>query len=59
MHAIELVWRSEDSFVESVLSFHIYVGSKDWTQIPKLVQQALYMLSPLGSPLSVFLIIEL
>ena len=30
----------EDNFVESVLSFHIYVSSGDWTQAIKLVIQS-------------------
>lgn len=29
MCATELVWRSEDSFVESVFSFHLYMGCGD------------------------------
>lgn len=52
------IWRSQDNFVESIL-FHIYMDSKDWTQVAKLIQQAHYMLSLPGSPLLAFLIIEL
>lgn len=42
--------RSENNFVGLVLSFHIYVGSGDPTQVIKLVQPAPYQLSHLASP---------
>lgn len=35
--ALTYVWRSEDEFVELVLSFHFYVGSRAWTTVPRLV----------------------
>lgn len=34
------IWRSEDNFQESVLSFHPFMGSKDRTQVARLAQQA-------------------
>lgn len=52
------IWKSQDNFVESIL-FHIYMNFKDWTRVAKLIQQAYYMLSLLGSPILAFLIIEL
>lgn len=36
--------------MELVLSFHIYVGSGDQTQVIKLVQPAPYQLSHVASP---------
>lgn len=30
------VWRSDDAFMESVLSFHLYVGSRNQTQVARL-----------------------
>lgn len=38
------MWRAEDNFRESVLSFRLYVGPKDSTQVISLVQQALSLL---------------
>jgi hypothetical protein len=35
------VWGSEDNFVESILLFNLCVGSRDGTQIIRLVWQAL------------------
>lgn len=32
-------WRSEDNSVDSVLSFHFYMDSGDWTQITRLTWQ--------------------
>lgn len=32
------VWRLEDSQMKSVLSFHFYLGFKDWTWIISFVQ---------------------
>lgn len=42
-------WRSEDSFRESVVSFH-YVGPRDWTQVFGLGDKHLFLLSRLASP---------
>lgn len=39
------VYRSEDNFMEPVLSFHFSGGSGDWTQVTRFVQQVLYLLS--------------
>lgn len=33
------VWRLDGYFLESVLSFHLYVHSRDWTQVARLAQQ--------------------
>lgn len=33
------VWRLEDIFMESVLSFHLYLNSKNWTEVASLAQQ--------------------
>lgn len=33
------VWRSEHSFVESVIPFRLHVGSKDWAPVARLAQQ--------------------
>lgn len=30
------MWRSQDNFVESILTFYIFVGSETWTQVVKL-----------------------
>lgn len=35
-----------DHFVESVLSFHVYVGSGDWTKATRLAQQMLSSAEP-------------
>lgn len=29
------LWQSEDNFVELILSFHIYVGSRDQAQVTR------------------------
>jgi hypothetical protein len=36
VHAIVHVWRSENTFVELFLSFHLYVGSRNWTQVIRI-----------------------
>lgn len=33
---MECAWWSEDNFVEFVFSLHLYVSSRDWTQVPGL-----------------------
>lgn len=33
------LWRSEDKTVESFLSFHLYTGSRFWTQVTRIVWQ--------------------
>lgn len=33
------VWRLKDIFMESVLSFHLYLDSKNWTEVASLAQQ--------------------
>lgn len=33
------VWTSEDNSIELVVSFHLYMGPGDQTQVSKLVQQ--------------------
>lgn len=30
------IWRSQDNFVEWILTFYIFVGSEAWTQVVKL-----------------------
>jgi hypothetical protein len=35
-----LMWRSEDNIVDLVLSFSLCLGSRDQTQLCRLVQQA-------------------
>lgn len=49
--APEQVWRSEDNFVESVLSFHLYAGSGDQNSIIKLAQQTSLSTKPSCWPL--------
>lgn len=39
MHAIACMWGSEGSFIELILSFHLYVGAGDQTQYLRLEQQ--------------------
>lgn len=39
MHAMVYMRRSEDISVELVFSTHLYMGTGDWTQAPRLVQQ--------------------
>lgn len=34
------IWRPEDNFQGSVLSFHPFMSSKDRTQVARLAQQA-------------------
>lgn len=38
-HAVAHMWRSGDSSVVSVLSFRLYMGSRDRTQAIRFVQQ--------------------
>lgn len=35
------VWKSQDNFMELVLSFHHYMGSQYRLKVPKLVRQML------------------
>lgn len=35
------MWRAEDNFVQPLLSLRSYVGSSNWTQVSRLVQQGL------------------
>lgn len=45
-------WRSEDTFVESILSFNLYVGSGIYLRLPGLQSKCcLYLLSRLAGPL--------
>lgn len=39
-------WRSEDNFVKSVLSFHLYIVLLDKTQIIRVEQQELMHADP-------------
>lgn len=41
------VWRSED-FVELVFSFHFFMGSRDQTQVLRLMKQVPYLLSSMA-----------
>lgn len=38
---VACIWKSEDNSVKSVLFFHLYLGSKDQTQVMGLLLQAL------------------
>lgn len=38
---VACIWKSEDNSVKSVLSFHLYLGSEDQTQVMGLLLQAL------------------
>lgn len=40
-------WRSENNFVELVVSFHFYVGSGDPTGVSGTYSKCLYLLSHL------------
>ena len=40
------MWRSEDNFVKSVLSFHLYIVLLDQTQIIRVEQQELIHTDP-------------
>lgn len=53
------VWRSEDNFAKLVLSFYLYVGSGDRTQVVKLASKCIYLLSHLTHPNKNFLKIHL
>lgn len=44
MHAIVLVWQSEDNVLELVPSFH-YVGPEGRTQVIRLGSKYLYLLN--------------
>jgi hypothetical protein len=35
IHAMVQVWMSEDSFLEMILSFHLFVGSRDGSQVAR------------------------
>lgn len=48
------VWRLEDNFVESVVSFNIYMGSEIELRLPDLCSKCLYLLSHLAGPLRSF-----
>lgn len=48
-HATVLGWKSEDSFIESVPSSHLYKGSRDGTRFSVLHGQCLRLLSHLIS----------
>lgn len=39
VHFMAFVWRSGDNYVKHVLSFHLYMGSRNQTQVTRLVQQ--------------------
>lgn len=41
VHVTAYLWRAEDHFQESILSFH-YVGPRDWTQVVRLGSKYLY-----------------
>lgn len=42
VHSMAHMWRSEDNSVAPVLSFHVYVGSRDQTQAISLVWEAVH-----------------
>lgn len=44
-HATKCMWRSEINFMELHLFVYLYVGSGPQTQVTKLVQKCLYLLS--------------
>lgn len=44
------VCRSEDNFVNLILFFLLYVGSRDHTQVVRLAQEVPYLLTPLTAP---------
>lgn len=48
----DVVWRTENSFVALVLSFHFYVGSGNLTQVAWLTQQASLSTESSYQPLS-------
>lgn len=39
MHAMVHLWRSEDSPMEWILPFHLYVSSGNWTGVARFAQQ--------------------
>lgn len=43
--AVSLLWRSEDSLVESVFSLLLYVDSGNQTQVIRFARQVFYLLS--------------
>lgn len=45
------MWRSEDDFLESFPFFHLHVGSREWTQVTRLAQQAPLSTKPSHQPL--------
>lgn len=49
-HVIACMWGSEVSFVELVVSFHLYLSSRDWPWAVKFTRQTLYPLSHLINP---------
>ena len=52
-YGLKYMWKSEDSFMKSFLSFHFFVDSEDQTPVIRLFQQALSRLtSPLDASLS-------
>lgn len=55
MHTMAHSWRAEDSFVESILIFHIYIGSWDQNHIISLVWQVPHTRSRLWSMVVHFL----
>lgn len=53
--AMAHMWRSEDNYVESILSFGPYVGSGDQTQFARFAEQALVPTEPSHQSSIVFL----
>lgn len=51
------VWRSEDKFVESVLFFYLYVGSRDQSQITRLMLQVPLAVEPSTIPINIHLFV--
>lgn len=50
VYTYKCVWKSKDSFVQSVLYFHLYTGSKVELGSTHLQGKPLYVLSHLVSP---------
>jgi hypothetical protein len=42
MYTVAHIWRSEDHFVDPVLIFHVYIGSRDQNHFFSLVWQVLH-----------------
>lgn len=42
-HATEHMWKSEDNFMESVLSFYLYIGSRDQKHVAKPTDKVIFL----------------